>query len=93
MTNWKQYSSSNPESWMILGLLNTLVNNNTISKEERNLILKLGEYIFTLRKYTDQNGVLRDYISENGTLRDASEVHVLLNSLIGKLNKGEGDPK
>lgn len=90
MRKWKQYSSSNPESWMILGLLNILVDNNTISEKDRKLILKLGECIFTLEKYADENGVAREYVDETGVLRDANEIHKLLDGLIGKLNKDDG---
>lgn len=39
------YNTDDHMSWMMLGLLNTLRNNGTITKEERESILGIGYYI------------------------------------------------
>ena len=47
------YGSENPNSFMMLGLLNTLCNNGTITKEDKDDILNLGEYIEFLSNMKD----------------------------------------
>jgi len=57
MKDWHMFSSKNPDSYMMLGLLNTLANNGTISKKERESIYSLGYCIEEMGKVKDAEEV------------------------------------
>lgn len=57
MKDWHMFSNKNPDSWMMLGLLNTLTNNGTISKEDRDSIYSLGYCVERIGKVKDAEEV------------------------------------
>ncbi len=70
MKDWHIFSSKNPDSYMMLGLLNTLQNNSTISKKERDSIYSLGYCIEEIGKVKDAKKVqalLKDLIEKINT--------------------------
>jgi len=57
MKNWHMFSNKNPDSFMMLGLLNTLANNGTITEKERDSIYSLGYCVERIGKVEDAEEV------------------------------------
>ncbi len=57
MKDWHIFSNKNPDSYMMLGLLNTLANNGTITKKERDSIYSLGYCVEEIAKVKDAKEV------------------------------------
>lgn len=57
MKDWHMFSTKNPDSYMMLGLLNTLANNGTITKNERDDIYSLGYCVENFGKIRDAKKV------------------------------------
>lgn len=57
MKDWHIFSNKNPDSYMMLELLNTLTNNGTISEEERDSLYSLGYCVEEIGKIQDAKKV------------------------------------